>query len=170
MMEEKVKRVVFISSTGGHLSELLKLESMFKEYDYRIITEKDKSNEYLKEKYGQRVSYLPYCTRNKIISYIFIYTFLIIKTIYLFIKIRPDVIISTGTHTAVPMCYLGKIFGKQIIYIETLANINRKTLTGKIIYPIANLFIVQWRSMIRLYPNAIYVGGTDDISSTRYTK
>lgn len=156
-VEEDVKKVLFISSTGGHLSELLKLKPMFKDYDYHIITEKDKSNEYLKEEYGTRVSYLPYCTRRKIISYIFIYTFLIMKTVYLFAKIRPEVVVSTGTHTAVPMCYLGKLCGKKIIYIETFANINRKTLTGKIIYPIANLFIVQWKTMLKLYPKAICI-------------
>ena len=160
-MKEKLKKVLFISSTGGHLSELLKLESIFEDYNYYIVTEKDKSTKYLKEKYGQRVSYLPYCTRKKIISYIFIYTFLILKTIYLFIKIRPEIIVSTGTHTAVPMCYLGKVLGKKIIYIETFANINKKTLTGKMIYPIANLFIVQWKTMLDLYPKAIYIGKGD---------
>ena len=160
-MKEKLKKVLFISSTGGHLSELLKLESIFEDYNYYIVTEKDKSTKYLKEKYGQRVSYLPYCTRKKIISYIFIYTFLILKTIYLFIKIRPEIIVSTGTHTAVPMCYLGKVLGKKIIYIETFANINKKTLTGKMIYPIANLFIVQWKTMLDLYPKAIYIGKED---------
>ncbi len=149
-----MKKVLFISSTGGHLSELLKLEPIFKEYDYYIITEKDKTTVNLKERY--KVSYLPYCTRSKPFSYIFIYSFLIIKTIYFFIKIRPKVIISTGTHTAVPMCYLGKIFGKKIIYIETYANITKKTLTGRFIYPIADLFIVQWKEMLKLYPKAIY--------------
>ena len=52
---------------------------------------------------------------------------------------------------------LGKIFGKKIIYIETFANINKKTLTGKIIYPVADLFIVQWKKMLEFYPKAVYV-------------
>lgn len=152
-----MKKVIFISSTGGHLSELLKLEPMFEKYDYSIITEKDKSTEFLKEKYQNRSFYLPYCTRSKPLSYIFLYTYLILKSFYLFLKITPQVIITTGTHTAVPMCYIAKFFGKKIIYIETLANINRKTLTGRLIYPIANLFIVQWKNMLKFYPKAVYV-------------
>lgn len=160
-----MKKVLFISSTGGHLNELLKLEPIFKDYDYHVITEKDKSTEYLKKIYINRIDFLPYCTRSKIVSYIFLYTILIFKSLILFFKIYPDVIITTGTHTAVPMCYIGKLFRKKIIYIETLANINRRTLTGKIVYPIANLFIVQWKKMLKLYPKAIYVGdgGTNDI-------
>lgn len=154
----KKKKVLFISSTGGHLTELLQLKPLFSKYDYHIITEKDKTNKDLKNKYKERISYLPYGTRSHFFKYIFIYMFLILKTIYLYFKIRPKVIITTGTHTAGPMCYLGKIFGSKIIYIETFANINKKTATGKLIYPIADLFIVQWEEMLKLYPKAIYGG------------
>ena len=155
---KKNKKVLFISSTGGHLNELLQLKTLFEKYDYHIITEQDKTNEYLKEIYKDKVSYLPYGTRSKLFRYIFIYSFLILKTIYLYFKIRPKAIITTGTHTAGPMCYLGKIFGSKIIYIETFANINTKTATGRLIYPIADLFIVQWEEMLKIYPRAIYGG------------
>ena len=150
-----MKKVLFISSTGGHLKELMKLEPLFKNYDYSIITEKDIATEKLKERY--RVYYVPYSTRSKIISYFFKYTFVILKSIILFIRIKPDAIVSTGTHTAIPICFLGKVFNKKIVYIETYANITRKTLTGKMIYPISDLFIVQWNEMKKLYPKAICV-------------
>ena len=153
-----MKKVLFISSTGGHLNELLQLSSLFEKYDYHIITEKDKTNGYLEDKYEGRVSYLPYGTRSHIITYIFKYLYLIIKTFFLYIKIRPKFIVTTGTHTAGPMCYLGKLFGSKIIYIETYANINRKTATGRLIYPIADLFIVQWEEMLKIYPKAVYGG------------
>ena len=45
------RRVLFIASTGGHLKELMQLESMFDNYDFNLITEKTKSNMYLKEKF-----------------------------------------------------------------------------------------------------------------------
>ena len=153
-----MKKVLFISSTGGHLNELLQLKPMFKNYDYNIITEKDKTNEYLKEVYKERIYFLPYGTRSKIFSYIFKYFYLCIKTIFLYFKIRPKYIVTTGTHTAGPMCYLGKIFGSKIIYIETFANKSAKTATGRLIYPIADLFIVQWEEMLKLYPKAVYGG------------
>ena len=56
------------------------------------------------------------------------------------------------------MCIIGKIFGSKIIYIETFANRNKKTATGRLIYKIADLFIVQWEEMLKLYPKAIYGG------------
>ena len=152
------KKVLFISSTGGHLDELMQLSCLFEKYDYYIITEKDKANESLKEKYQDRLYFLPYGTRTKIFTYIFKYFYLCLKTIYLYFKIRPKVIVTTGTHTAGPMCYLGKIFRTKIIYIETFANTKKKTATGRLIYPIADLFIVQWEEMLTLYPKAVYGG------------
>ena len=152
------KNVLFISSTGGHLDELMQLSPLFEKYNYYIITEKDKSNKSLKEKYGKKLYFLPYGTRSKIFEYIFKYLYLCIKTIYLYFKIRPKVIVTTGTHTAGPMCILGKICGSKIIYIETFANINKKTATGRLIYPIADLFIVQWEEMLKVYPKAVYGG------------
>ena len=152
------KKVLFISSTGGHLNELLQLSPLFERYEYHIITEKDKANIFLKEKYGDRLSFLPYGTRARIFSYIFKYFWLCLKTVYYYLKIRPKVIITTGTHTAGPMCILGKIFRSKIIYIETYANKNKKTATGRLIYPMADLFIVQWEEMLKLYPKAVYGG------------
>ena len=46
-----MKKILFISSTGGHLTELLQLSPLFSEYDYHIITEKTKSNLKLKEEH-----------------------------------------------------------------------------------------------------------------------
>ena len=154
----KKKKVLFISSTGGHFNELQQLKPLFEKYDYHIVTEKDNSTIGAKEKYGDKISYLPYGTRKKLFRYIFVYFYLCLKTIYLYFKIKPQYIVTTGTHTAGPMCYLGKLFGSKIIYIETMANINRKTQTGRLIYPIADLFIVQWESMLKIYPKAIYGG------------
>lgn len=153
-----MKKVLFISSTGGHFSELLQLKPLFKKYDSYIITEKDETNVNLKQEYGNKMFFLPYGTRSKLFTYIFKYFYLCLKTIYLYIRIRPKYIVTTGTHTAVPMCYLGKLFGSKIIFIETFANSESKTLSGKMIYPIANLFIVQWEEMLKLYPKATYGG------------
>lgn len=157
----KKKKVLFIASTGGHLNELMQLKEMFNDYDYRIITEKTKSNLPLKEKYPKRINFLvygTYTTRWKKLTYPFKLIYNCFKSLLLYIKIRPKYIVTTGTHTAVPMCYLGKFFGAKIIFIETFANSKTKTKSGKLIYPIADLFIVQWESMLDLYPKAIYKG------------
>ena len=79
-------------------------------------------------------------------------------SLYIFFKVKPDVVITTGAHTAGPMCCIAKIFRKKIIFIETMANISKKTITGRLVYLFADLFIVQWESMLKLYPKAVYKG------------
>ena len=127
-----MKKVIFISSTGGHLSELMQLKDIFKKYDYHIITD--------------------------MISYMFKFSYNIIKSFFLYIKIRPDVIVTTGAHTAVPMCYIAKLFNKKVVFIESFARVNSKSMSGKIINKIADIFIVQHEEMTKVYDNAIYRG------------
>ena len=153
-----MKKVLFIASTGGHLNELLQLKALFKEYDSYLITEKDKYTESLQIEGKKKKKYLAYGTRSKILVYPFIFIYNCFKSLFYYFKIKPKVIITTGTHTAVPMCYIGKLFGSKIIFIETFANRNTKTLSGRMVYPISDLFIVQWKEMQQLYPKSVYGG------------
>ena len=154
----KKKKVMFISSTGGHLDELMELKPMFEKYDYHIVTEKTKSNIKLKNKYQKRINYLVYGTKDYILTYPFKLLYNCFKSLFIYIKVSPKYIVTTGAHTAGPMCCLGKIFGSKIIYIETFANSKTKSATGSIIYKFADLFIVQWESMLELYPKSTYGG------------
>ena len=153
-----MKKVLFISSMGGHLTELMQLKIIFKNYDYKIITEKHKSTLGLKARYKSKIDYLLAGNKDHMLRYLYVLPYNFIKSFIIFLKFKPDVIVTTGAHTCVAMCYIAKIFRKKVIYIESFANIETKTLTGKLIYPIADKFIVQWKSMLKLYPKAIYEG------------
>lgn len=153
---KKQKKVLFISSLGGHLTQLLQLKPLFKEYDYHIITEKSIITEDLSKQY--RMSFLVYGARNYLFKYVFKFSFNIIKSLYYFLREKPDVIVTTGAHTAVPMCYIAKILGKKVIFIESFAKTSTPTISGKLVYPIADLFIVQWEEMKKHYPKAVYGG------------
>lgn len=153
-----MKKVIFISSTGGHLSELLQLKPLFAEYDFHLITEKTKSTLSMKQEYASRMHYLVYGTKSNLLTYLFKFSFNVLKSFWLFLKIRPQVVVTTGTHTAVPMCYIAKLFKRKVIFIETFANSITATESGKMVYPIADVFVVQWESMLENYPKAVYGG------------
>lgn len=75
-----------------------------------------------------------------------------------YFKYKPDVIISTGALATIPICILSKIFRKKVIFIESFAKTNSKTLSGKFVYKFADLFYVQWETMLKEYPKAKYKG------------
>ena len=74
-------------------------------------------------------------------------------------KEKPDLIISSGAAVAVPFFWLGKLFGAKTVYIEIFDRIDKPTLTGKLVYPVTDKFIVQWEELKKVYPKAINLGG-----------
>ena len=104
------KNVMFISSTGGHLSELLQLANLFPRYNSCLITENTKSNRKLKKKY-KRINFLIYGTKDHFLSYPFKLLANCFISLYYYFKYHPDYVITTGAHTAGPMCSIAKIFG-----------------------------------------------------------
>ena len=72
---------------------------------------------------------------------------------------KPDGVISTGELATFPICVLAKLFRKKVIYIESFARVDEPSLTGRLMYKVADLFIVQWEEMKEFYPNAVYGGG-----------
>ena len=154
----KQRKVLFIASTGGHLNELMQVKPLFKKFDYHIVTEKTKVDESLKEKYGDRISFLIYGTKKYPVKYIFKFIANCFISLYYFFKYQPEVIVTTGTHTAVPMCYIAKIFGSKVIFIETFANRTTGTVAGRMVYPIADTFVVQWEEMHKVYPKSVCWG------------
>jgi UDP-N-acetylglucosamine:LPS N-acetylglucosamine transferase len=86
-----MKKVLFISSTGGHLTELLQLKDMFKKYDYHIITERTKSNLSLLNQYPNKVNFLIYGSKSHPLIYPFKLLANCFISLFLYIKIRPKV-------------------------------------------------------------------------------
>ncbi|WP_455593387.1 PssD/Cps14F family polysaccharide biosynthesis glycosyltransferase [Bacteroides sp.] len=154
-----MKKIIFISSAGGHLCELLQLSALFNSYISFVVTEKEKSTCNLGLNNIMGLYYLLSARKNNLLIFFLKNICNSLKSIFLFFYLYPDIIVTTGANTAVPICYIGKLFRKKIVYIETFAVSHSKTLSGKLIYPIADVFFVQWKSMLNLYPKAIYKGG-----------
>lgn len=148
---------MFISSTGGHLEQLLGLEKTMESFESYIVTEKNKTTLDLQKKY-KNVDYLPFFSRQNKWTFPFVFIGVFFKSLYIFFKVRPQVIVSTGAGCVIPMFFVGKLFGKRMIFIETFSRTDSKTITGKICYPLADVFIVQWEELLNLYPKAKFFG------------
>jgi len=148
-------KICLVSSAGGHLAQIKQLIPIVEKYDYFIVTEKNKSTDNLNNNF--KVYYLLQ-QESKHIRFLFVFALNILLSLFYLVKKRPDVIISTGAGATIPLCLFGKLFGKKIIFIESFAKIKTPTLTGKLIYKIADKFYVQWEEMLKHYPKAEYRG------------
>jgi UDP-N-acetylglucosamine transferase subunit ALG13 len=94
----------------------------------------------------------------------FKFLFNFIYSLISFIKRNPDVVITTGAGEVLFTCYLAKLFQKKVICIESISRINNPSNFGKLVYPIANLTIVQWKSLLKYYQDALYGGPIFDFT------
>jgi beta-1,4-N-acetylglucosaminyltransferase len=148
--KNKFKKICLISSSGGHFEQLKMLTALNGKYRTYWITEKTK--------YKSKADYFLIQTGSKDIVFPVKMLLNSIKSLFIFIKIRPDYVITTGTMIVIPLAVLAKMFRKKLIYIETFARIYDGTKTGKLMYKYSDLFIVQWKELLDVYPNAIYGG------------
>ena len=140
--KEKMK-ICLVGSSGGHLTHLYMLKPFWKDKDRFWVTfDKEDARSILE---GEKMYPCYYPTNRSLKA--------LIKNTK-----RPDVIISSGAAVAVPFFYLGKIFGAKLVYIEVFDRIDKPTMTGKMVYPIVDKFIVQWEEQKEVYPKAINLG------------
>jgi len=145
-------KICLVGSSGGHLTHLYMLKPTWEQYERFWVTfDKEDARSILE---GEKV-YPCYYPTNRNIKNLIRNTFVAWKVLR---KEKPDVLISSGAAVAVPFFYLGKLMGKKLIYIEVFDRVDKPTMTGKMVYPIVDEFIVQWEEQLKVYPKAINLG------------
>lgn len=144
-------KICFVSSSGGHWEQLQKLESLAEKYEGFFVTERTQFEatkaKYLLNQTDLKDKMMPFkMLKNSII------------TLCIWIKERPDFVITTGTMVAYPFYVLAIIFRKKFVFIETFGRANMPTVAGEKMEKHSDLFIVQWESQKKFYKKAIYGG------------
>lgn len=152
-MEEKQMKVCLVGSSGGHLTHLYLLKPFWEDKERFWVTfDKEDARSILQE---ERM-YPCYFPTNRNLKNLIKNTWMAYKVLK---KEKPDLIISTGAAVAVPYFYLGKLFKAKTVYVEIFDRIDSPTMTGKLVYPVTDKFIVQWEELKKVYPKAINLGG-----------
>ena len=154
MKKNKTKeiKVCLVGSSGGHLTHLYMLKPFWENKERFWVTFDKADAQSLLE--GEKM-YPCYFPTNRNIKNLIKNTFLAIKVLR---KEKPNLIISSGAAVAVPFFWLGKLFGAKTIYIEVFDRIDKSTLTGKLVYPVTDKFIVQWDEMKDVYKKSENLG------------
>ncbi len=148
-----VMKICLVGSSGGHLTHLYLLKDFWMKHDRFWVTfEKVDSKSLL----GDEKKYWCYFPTNRNVFNLIRNTFLAFKILR---KERPDLIISSGAAPAIPFFYLGKLFGAKTTYLEVYDRIELPTVTGKLVYPVTDKFLLQWEEQKQFYSKGINIGG-----------
>ncbi len=145
-------KICLAASAGGHLTQLLKLSESWQGYDTIYVTTSSLVREKL-QKYG-KIYTVGECNREHMLRVIVV----VLRCINIILRERPDVVISSGAAVGCIMCFLGKILGVEIIWLDSITNVERISLSGRMVRYIADLFLVQWPELAEQYINVEYAG------------
>lgn len=146
------KQIALVCSSGGHLFELWRLKDCFERLPHFWVTFPTEDARVLLKDEPVYWAFSP--TNRNIKNFV--------KNLFLAARIlkrrKPTHVITTGAGVAVPFIYVAKLLGVKTIYLESLARIENLSLSGKLVYFLADHFLVQWEQLARRYRKAVYGG------------
>ena len=145
-------RICLAASAGGHVSQLLKLAASWKRYETFCVTTTEVVRNNL-SKLGE-VYVVGECNRQHPIRVITV----LLRCFRIVFKERPDVVISTGAAAGCMLCFLGKMFGAKVVWVDSITNVERISLSGRMVRYVADLFLVQWPELTGRYQRIEFVG------------
>jgi len=147
----KKTKICLACSAGGHLTELIQLEKSWKGLPHFFVSDKRFNAVDLSKK--EKV-YFVSCPRRNLFKFLAN----VFQSLRIMLNERPTVVISTGADTAIATCLIAKAFGKKVVFIESFCRIKEPSLSGKIMYRFADLFLVQWKQNLEFFPKAEFSG------------
>lgn len=145
-------KIILVCSHGGHLTETIQLLPALSRHELVFATYHSARDEEV-QKLGRA-----YFTKNIGLNLwrmlkAFSWAWSILR------RENPDVLLSLGAEIAVPFFYIGKLFDIHTIFIESWCRVESLSITGRMVYPIANVFLVQWPQLLKVCgPRARYEG------------
>jgi UDP-N-acetylglucosamine:LPS N-acetylglucosamine transferase len=145
-------KIMFVTSAGGHLAQLLPLDKWWSQHARSWVTfqrpevEAALHNENVTWCFYPTTRNIPNAVRNLLLAW---------PTLR---RERPDVVVSVGAGVSVPFFLIARLLGIHTVYIECFDRITMPTLSGRLCYPLSELFCIQWEEQRRFYPEAVNIG------------
>lgn len=145
-------KIMLVTSPGGHLAQLLALRPWWLENPRSWVTfrqpevESALEDEVVTWAYSPTTRNLPNAFRNLLLAW---------PTLR---RERPDVVVSAGAGASVPFFVIARLLRIHTVYIECFDRITMPTLSGRMCYPLSDLFCVQWEEQRKYYPEAVNIG------------
>jgi UDP-N-acetylglucosamine:LPS N-acetylglucosamine transferase len=158
MSASSPRKILLVASNGGHLLQLLQLADLWPKARRHWVTFQKSDSESLLA--DEQITWAYHPTNRSILN--------LLRNFGLALRIvrSRDIqaIVTTGAGVAVPFAVVGRLAGVKVVYIESMARVSSPSLTGRLIYPFANTYIVQWPELQRFFGRAQSFGTVFDPS------
>jgi len=144
-------RICLACSSGGHLLQILQLERVYKRYPHFFLTFK---RDMTKDLSKTEKVYFVMDPKRKLFNILLS----LFQSFRIFLTENPDIVISTGAGVGIPICFIAKLMMRRVIFIESFSRVFRPSFSGRLVYLISDLFIVQWKPLLKFYKKAKYGG------------
>jgi beta-1,4-N-acetylglucosaminyltransferase len=150
---------MLVATPGGHLLELLALSEAWRGLSRVWVTADRPHSRFALE--GERVYFVPPQRPRRFRN--------VVRNLFrarqLLTTVRPCALVTTGAALAVPFCWAARLTGVPVVYVESATRVNERSLTGRLVAPVADRVYVQWPDLLRAYRRARYVGNVLDSRS-----
>ena len=145
-------KICLAASSGGHMTQLLKVAESWQGRDVFYVT----TTEVIRDKLSKLgvVHVVGECNLQNPLRVFKV----LFKCIAVIIRQHPKVIISTGAAAGCMLCFLGKLIGAKVVWIDSITNVEKISLSGRMVHCIADVLLVQWPQLAGKYKKAEYVG------------
>ncbi len=148
----KPPKICLAASTGGHLTQLLRIEEAWRQMPHFFVT----PGKPLPPRMTGGAGAYAVCTANR--QHPFRVLKMFFQCVAILFRERPDVVVSTGAAVGCILCFLVKLTRGKVVWMDFISQADRLTLSGRLVRPFADLFLVQWPALESRYRNVKYVG------------
>jgi len=143
---------MLVCTSGGHFATMMGLETFWSQHERVWVTDLKQDTERISN--SERIHWLPYQAPRDYLTLLRN----VPATIRILLQERPDVVVCTGASIAINFGAVAKLLGYRFMFIESISRSSDLSISGKIVYPIADEFYVQWQQLTVKYPKALFRG------------
>ena len=134
------KKIMLVASAGGHWVQLNRLLPAFEGCELTFVTTEPKYKTVVE---GCKFLLVPDASRwNKL--RVLLSALLMLKHV---LVVRPDVVVSTGAAPGFFALFFGKNLGAKTIWLDSIANVEELSMSGRMVGKYADLWLTQWEHL-----------------------
>ena len=148
---DRRNKVLAVASSGGHWTQLLRVVPALTSFEVVFVTVLQSYRSQMPENRFYFVNDANRWNKLRLIA-------LAIRVAWIIGKERPDVVVSTGAAPGYFALLFGRLFGAKTIWIDSITNIERLSMSGSLVGRHADLWLTQWPHLAR--PEGPHFGGS----------